>query len=448
MEQTISIKNLIFQVLFRWKGIITFAVCLAILVGGSKGYEQFRALADPSLATALRKEYEDELFLYNSEITKLESSLEQMKNQYKGTSTYFEESLLMGFDPYNVYSGSVVVYVDSYYEVMPDLTYQNPDTINQILAAYQAKLGYGEMYTDIAKALDFDLSVKYMKELVSISYNQSSRTITFSLRMDTYEGVETVADVIVEHVNMNHEIITEELVDHGIIVTKSAINELIDDGLDDRQAAMIYDLSMKILNIETKEKALEDLEEPVEPSLGMIKAVRYFVLGGIIGGVLAVGTIIVVGLFRNKFEEEAFIEREYNLMVLGVRPLVSKSKNAIDKMFAKMYNHSAIATEEEFVGYVVAGIENLNREKHKIHFTGSVEKSELEQVFKQVSCKLGEDTTVGGFVLQDMESLQLLEQSEFVVLVEKRNKTNLNDLDREIKYLEKLDKKVLGVVVL
>lgn len=447
MEQTISLKNLIFQILFRWRGIIGIALTFGILLGVYQGMQQMQAQSDPEKAEILWKDYEDELFEYNTEKTTLENSLTQMESQYESSATYYEESLLMKIDPYNVYKGSVEVYLDSYFEILPSMTYQNPDAINQLMAAYQSKLEYGDMYGEIAQALGSDSSVKYMKELVSVTYSNYSRAIIFDIKAESLESVEQISEVIVDQVENLHQIILDDLADHAINITKSSINSWIDDGLLTRQENLTFNKVELLLDINTAEKELRDLKEPSEPGSIIIPVIKYFFLGAVVGGILVVGCIAVGILFSNKLEEESFVESELNQLVLGVRPVTRGKSNGIDKMLEKMYNNSVISTEDEFLEYVLASLSQVNRDKLSIHFTGSISSEELTSIFEKLSNKL-DKTTVGGYVLQDKVSLEKLEQAEAVVLIEKRNETNINALDREIKYLEKMEKKVLGIVVL
>lgn len=449
MEQTISIKNLIFQVLFRWRRITVFAFALAFLLGGNQGLKQYQALSDPELAQALRQKYEDELFEYETTKTTLETYLTQRSSQFVSTSLYKDESILMTFDPYNVYMGSVEVYIDSYFQILSDSSVQNTDKMGKIMAAYQSKLNYGEMYTNIGVALDSDLSMKYMKELVSTSYNAGSGTMNFTVRMDTYDGVETVLDVIMDHIETYHEIIKTEVADHDCFMTKSAINAWIDDSLLDRQENLDVSLANTQMSIITTEKELFDLEkeDPGEynPTFQVIKL---FLIGGFVGGILAVGYIVVKVLFSSKLEEESFVEREFDAVVLGVKPMVRAKGNGLDRSFEKMYNQSLISTEEEFYAYLETAIVNQNKNQLAVHVTGSIDSETISSVFQRISGKLPKTSTSGGFLFQDKQSLASLEKAQGVILVEQRNKTDINVLDREMKYLEKMGKTVVGVVVL
>lgn len=50
---------------------------------------------------------------------------------------------------------------------------------------------------------------------------------------------------------------------------------------------------------------------------------KYFVMRGIIGGVLIVGLIFILVFFTSKLQDEMFIEDELKLFVLGVKPTVN-----------------------------------------------------------------------------------------------------------------------------
>lgn len=449
MEQTISLKNLTFQVLFRWRGITFFAFFLAFLLGGNQGYKQIQALSDPELALALRQSYEDKLFEYTSQKDALDLSLNQHTSQYISSSLYRNESILMSFDPYNVYMGSVEVYIDSYFEILSDSSVQNTDNMGKIIAAYQSKLNYGEMYSAIGQALGSELSMKYMKELVSISTNQGSGTINFTVRMDSYGGVETVTDVIMAFVQECYYTILEEVADHGFIMSKSAVNAWIDDGLNDQQENLDYGIANNLLNIASLEKELVDLEKENPGEYNPpFQVIKLFLIGGFIGGILAVGYIVLKTLFSNKLEEESFLESEFDQVVLAVKPLHRHKGNGLDRRFERMYNNSMLESEDDFFDYLKTSIQNKNKGDFVLHFTGTIEPELISQVYRRVSDEIRENSTTGGFLLQDKTSLANAEKAQAVILVEKRNKTNIHNLDREIKYLQKMGKEIIGVVLL
>lgn len=442
MEQTINIKNIIFGILFKWKIIIAVAVLVAVCLASVMVYKEKSNSGIAPTETAISD--------YNKQKETYERELATLKRDYDSTIEYSEESLLMGFDTYNIYTARIEIYVDSLYEILTDKSVQSPDNINKLISAYDNKFKYGYLYDDILDVLGLDISTKYIQEFVVITSNVTNSNIIIDIKMDNQSDLNSVINAIVSYVNKSKTSIQTDVADHEISIITNSVNELIDDALKTSQVNLETQIFTQANNIDAKETQIEGLSEPtttvVSTSSLVTTGLKYGVLGGVVGAILVAGCIFVIMLLSNKLQDEEFVEEVLKTQVLGVKPIIKK--NAIDKLLAKMYEKTLLKTEDEFYDYIVENIKSLNKDGKKLHITGSISTEEITEVYNKISSKLGVGTSYGMYLMQDKGSLIKLGEADGVVLIEKRNGSNVTNIYREMKYVENAGKQVLGVVIL
>ncbi len=440
MEQEINLKSIIYGVIKQWKFILLTGIILAAILGGMEFHEQYSASANPALA---EKEYQEKLGEYNVQLLEynaLESTL------LKDTE-YLQDSLYINFDAYDLQIARIDVYVDSLYEILTDKSVQSTDNINKIMHAYSNKINYGELYGDIAATLGADIQSKYIKEFVVSEVDVTNANIGFTVTMDDVADVEMVLATISLYISEVYDEVKQEVADHEISVLQSTIVSEISQELEAKQ----IELAIKA---ETKERDLVNLKstlsEPVSATFtlrgALVDTLIKCVIGGILGCILYAGIVFVVLLLSNNLMDESFIEEQFKLKILGVKPTKKLKNNFVDNIIDSIYDSTLFKNEEEFYDYLVENIK-LN-DGAVIHVTGTLKDSEIQEVYEKISKRVDGIKTCGGYILQDKKSLLTLSKSENVILVEKRFKTNLNKMQREIATINEMDKNIVGVVLL
>ena len=116
-EKSIYLKDLLFAVLYQWRKVLIVATVLALVFGGYKGLSQYRAAGQNGSDA---EDYEQARAALEQEIQRLEQCVDSQ-------SAYLSDSVLMKLNPFHVYKASLDVYVQSDYQIMPSMTYQNRD---------------------------------------------------------------------------------------------------------------------------------------------------------------------------------------------------------------------------------------------------------------------------------------------------------------------------------
>ena len=110
-EQEIDLKDLMFAVFHKWRGIILVAVILGILLGGFKlGSGLINKGSGESVADT-EETYAEDQDIYERTQALYELEIEDLKEKIKAQETYLTNSILMRISPYNKYTASAEVFV-------------------------------------------------------------------------------------------------------------------------------------------------------------------------------------------------------------------------------------------------------------------------------------------------------------------------------------------------
>ena len=131
-EQEIDLKDLMFAVLHKWKGILLVAIAFAILLGGVKAVMTYRDQNNEENILEAEENYEEELHAYETSKETLERELGNLQTDIENQQNYMEKSVLMNMSPYDIYEARADIFIKTDYEIMPGMVYQNVDYTDTI----------------------------------------------------------------------------------------------------------------------------------------------------------------------------------------------------------------------------------------------------------------------------------------------------------------------------
>ena len=449
-EMTINIKNLIWHVVKQWKVILIVSMAVASLGAMVKVNTYREILSDENKKVNFERQNFEKIKEYTEEKNSLEEQIVALNNEHKMLEQYMDDSLLMNIDPLNCVETSIEIYIDSKYEIMPDKSIQNPDQIGKILKSYSTRLELGSLYEDINEQLQYNKELKYLKEIIKYTTNSSTGYITFNIKTNSVEESIAIGNLAVAFIERLYDQINNEIAPHEIIVYPIKTDSIIDDSLSQHQQNK--ELRLLTLNnqLEVAQNTLLYLKEPAEKNLGVgywIDSLTMIGLCGLVSAVVTVGYIAVMALLF-KVQDEEFIANEYSLLVLGKQPDFTPKKNIIDKIIYKKSNDSLFKNQQAFYEYMIANVKRLISLEEKIHITGTIDIDLIERVAKEIENNVKVQVTYGQYVLESKESLEQTMNADFVILVEKMFDTSNTKLDKEIKYINRLNKEIKGILLL
>lgn len=454
-EQEIDLKDLMFAVLHKWRPIILVAVLLAVLLGGFKGATTYKEQNDPDVIKEAEEKYQDDLELFNKNKETCEREIENLKTDIANQQEYLEKSIWINMSPYDVCESRVDLYITTDYEIMPGMVYQNMDYTDTILQAYQALLTSSAVMEDIAEKVGTE--PRYLKELISVSVGTNSgklnHLLTISVKHTTKQDAQKVMNEIIDHMNDMQEQVVASIGEHTVNTVNKGVSASVDLSLADKQRSETERLTTLNDSLETKQKSLEDMEEPektVSSRTAALKSgIKYAILGGVLGGFMVVFFVCVAFLMSDKVYSARELKNRYKIKILGTMPIKNRKVfGKIDAWLNRLEGRASSVDEEAEYALIAANIRNYAENMKSILVTGSVDAAVLQTVADKLSSDLdGVDMVVGGNMLQDVETIKKLPECDGVVLVEQCMSTKYSTVELEIERTTDLQKSVVGCVV-
>ena len=420
-EQEIDLKDLMFAVLHKWKGILLVAIGFAILLGGVKAVMTYRNQNNEENILEAEENYEEELHAYETSKETLERELGNLQTDIENQQNYMEKSVLMNMSPYDIYEARADIFIKTDYEIMPGMVYQNVDYTDTILQTYQSVMTSVAFLSHIAESTGID--VQYLQELIKIergstvigSTSKLTNLLTVKVKNSSKKDAEDVLKKLLDGIELLQANITANIGEHTVNTVNKSTGATVDLALADQQREKNNQLITLQQSLEEKQQALDDLEEPeklTSASTATIKdGIKYGVLGGVLGGFMMVFFICVIFVMSDKMYSSKELRRRSGIKVLGI-----------------------------FCNYA--------NEVKKLLVTGTIDEKKIAEVTHLLADKLpGMELVSGSNMLKNVETIKALPTCDGVVLVEQAGVSTYGMMGQEIEKVRDLQKEMIGCVV-
>lgn len=224
-EDEIDLVALTFTLLRKYRQILAAALACAIIFGAAAGAhtawggavsQDAQKTYESELAEYSRKKesYESAKAQYTVDVANNEKSQRSTEYSIQKAQEYAENSVLNQLDPYNVWVARADMYITTNYQIMPGMSYQNPDRTGSVLSAYASLLSNSSTLSDVAQ--DFNMQERYLRELVTISSDPDTRLLTISVQGSNETMTNGILDALLEHMNALGDNISASVGSHTI----------------------------------------------------------------------------------------------------------------------------------------------------------------------------------------------------------------------------------------
>ena len=302
-----------------------------------------------------------------------------------------ENSFLMQIDPYDVKTYESYLRVDSGYEILPGNTYQNIDRTPELLQTYRLLVSNTAFYEQMIAELKLATEVRFLTEVISVSvYNTNSLRVR--VISDSESWSKTVGEYISEAIFANYDNVVQTVSKHTLAGYNTTSYSVVDLDLYAQQQAhfeeaisyenSIREIDTSILNTEAdiremtteirdfnteiddlyvaidtiplEMKAYEDeiasyedaayalraeqlkLMEKPEPQHEGYTAfsvftgfVKFAIIGGVVGAVVAALYFMVIGMMMGKVLSSAQLCAAVGVGYFGAWPKKDKKRFAL-----------------------------------------------------------------------------------------------------------------------
>lgn len=269
--------------------------------------------------------YEKELKEYEENYAQLEMEISNLEKSIEEQIAYNNESILMKINPYDKKSITGQFYIDSEYQIMPELTYQNKDITTSVARAYEALAATGELAKYINENLEEPIKERYLNELIDISYT-GDYVLDVKVVHTDIESARKVYNLIVEYMEQKKNEFQKNIETYTITLLNESESNSVDLQLKETQVANLDAINTLRENLTEKQEAFAEL---VKPTQGF--SLKLPVIGAFLGGFAAAAVLIVMFLLDTTLKTEQDISLILDIPVLGNIPAMEDKKKDVRK---------------------------------------------------------------------------------------------------------------------
>ena len=442
----------------------------------------------------------------NIEVLETEKENAQYRLNYRNEQN--ENSLFMGIDPYDVKTSEIFIRVDSGYQIIPGSTYQDPDRTPELLQTYRLLVTNAEFYEGMIADLDLDTEVRYLTEVVSVKdYGANSLRIrvigadsNVTLKVAEYicsailENCNTVTQAVAEHTlevysKRNYSVVDMDIyneqqtflmesvdlegeireLDADILNTQASIRHVradvreFEDDIEKTKQAIAnlpvveenlnsaiagYQDSINQLRIQRLDLLEED--EPKAPGMtllgGVIRFVKFAVIGGVAAVVVAAIWFVMVAVMRGKVLSAKQISSNFGFSFFGSWSEEEGKKRpfAFVDRWVNRATGGGRGDEKLVCANVAAAVSGYSR----ILVCGGADEKRIAAIASGLKNKCsGVEVIAAGSYVNDPKAVEGMACCDAVVLVEKTYCSDMDTICQTKERAQTMNKPILGVVL-
>lgn len=458
-EREISISELWWYVISKWKWIVIGMAVGAILFGAYGAYSAYKA--NEAARANVPKEYTME-DLTPEEQEEVEELVEDYEH-YKAEEEKLEKNYLMNIDYNNVTQNLVTYYIDTDYSY--NYLEVKENYAETLVALYKIYLNGDEVYSKI-----MELEIKELDEIDMVFlYSIANEGCVLKIGVTADEDwSDEISDVLTEAIEEYHSVATElvgehklvklgedkmitgsEIVRNGQNFKKSTVDTLL--ARIEEKKSRFNEKQIHVYQEEIEGLVLNEEGSEVSPQTIKEKSIinfKYIFIGVCGGTVVTIVWAILTYFSSKKIKSINEIIQVYNLEIIGKIIRDDVSKNRLSK---KIYGIKTTANEDEQQSYVADIIANKCSKQgiKEITICSSIDTSTVticdivNKIHKKgIGCKFVNN------IDYDRESLAETLNSSNVLIAEFLNVTTRNDLEAEIEICDNLSINILGMIVI
>ena len=483
-EEEINPVSLLFSVLHKYRQMAAAALVCAVLFAGvavakniswNAAIQKAAEEGETAPRTSAQQTYEEDMVEYreaqNKRDTDVQSYNQQLRDNERSQQTvqfnidnaeeYMEKSVLNSIDPYNVYNARADLYVTTDYKIMPGMDYQNPDYTSSVLSAYTSLLTNHEAISAIAE--QFNMEERYMRELVSVWGDNSTRLLSISINAASEEDATAILDAVIARMNGLYETIESTVEHHSITLLSRTSSVTVSTDLRDQQQNTRDNLTslqnqmtdlqaqhdLLEQNIQKADQDLAALEEPEDPGDGSSSLVKFAVIG--FGVILVAGAAVVKFLTAGLVYSAKDLKSTCNLPVLGTLAGAAARKAVkLDAKLNKLEGRPDGSRDDETVRLIAATIASRAPKADRILVTGDLPAEQLSALTAQLQATdtlRSRKLTCAESVLVSSTAVLEVNAADAVVLVADCSCSRYSSVNDQKEQIARLGKTVLGCVV-
>jgi hypothetical protein len=435
----VTISDLIPLILKQWRKIFLIGIMIAVAFGLFKLIPIYIAADNFEKNPASVTKYEEEKKLLQGSIKKTQSEIEFKENELK-------ESIYYNLEPTMITRGFISFYIDTPM-IDKDFGYQQ-NLVNFYVSYFES----GEICNNIATQLDEYIKPEYLTQLVKTKTDYANGLSSFNIyvmgsnRDQTYEIMQLIKQAVYDKKDDVSSILTE----HTISMISEDITVVSDAKVKKDQLFQSEGLEALKSKLNDKKSLLQNIESTyVTKKDALLSGLIFGLIGLIFGMVLSMVYYAVVVIFSSKIKTRNQIESNYGVDVLGEFVQKHKKFNKLDALISNLSKEPYDFTKEETNRIIANNMIAMSKSK-KILIVGCKDIPNVNQICDGISsCKILMDYELS-FIdkpLSNSETLATMLNCGSVIIIAKKNKTTLEELQNAIHIVDNYKKDFVGVIL-
>lgn len=449
-ETKIAIKDLFFELLYKWRSILLAALIGAILVGAFQYYSVYRVHSKGE-QTKDEKQYEIDLENYRDSVRNLRSSIRTYTNLIREKSDYLDQSVYMSLDSQNEWVAYKRFYVRMDQAVLDALPAgMEEDPADHVAMIYASTLTSNLDAAEMEALLGTD-ELEYINELVELERDDKSNTFCVRVLGADEETVRGQLDYFMNRLETVCQPMAQEVGAHALVLVDEDVFSQTDDKLSSKQDEINRQVEEWQTALKEQREKLNNLEEDGEPVKPGNHVKKFAVIGFILGALLLAVIYIVRYVLGGKLHAGRELNEKYNLPVLGeyAGSRARRSGKGLDGLFEK-WEFAHAVTDPATVSNGIAALLADRLAGKKLLLTGTVSQEALDALCADLDKRLSGAcalTAQGGMPV-NTDAIAAVRDVDAVILVEKKYASRNADIQRSAELLKIGEADVNGCIVL
>ena len=489
-ERTLYFKQLFLRIFLKRKIVLCWMLIFAFLlnlVACIKSYREANVLQQQSINDSAidLSEYTNDL--EEKELEEVDNTYQMYviyQNALQATEKYNQNSILMQLNASQIPTSCIYYQIDNY------------DNVADLIALIKTSMFDDDLLQQIQQIIDTNIDPLYIRELVEIqeiSRDDFSKVDTIQIKenataksgimevkiissdMACSEEISKIVEKAVldkvkelkqsfpnisvekinqiSYVDVNQELLNRQIDSASKVnILKDNISSL-DTTLNENQKNYYEALIRYNEGVKNSQFLNEFDSEEIQSSFFHIK---YMLIGAIIG-LAVICYYYAIKMTFGKFLQVSYELEDYFELPLWESLFMKRKNNVsgkVDKWFYKLFDERSILLSEEEKLYGICSaikINARNKDIHNVYITGLADEKILDSLVTNIANKIQDESlkiTFGKSVLYDVESVDNLEKADGVILIEQIQKSNFDDIEREIKICREYNVPIIGSVAM
>lgn len=485
-EREISLIDLMFEILLKWRIIVVAMIIGAVLLGGYSHWQSAKTINEQQSQNGLKGnnviETQEELFArLENTLTEVQKNNVKTVVEYEEYNEYYDNSVLMQVDANSVPTTNLIFSAET----------QNEKDKVILVSVYAQIIENGIVQWLIENGMDYNEAAK-AAELVTVKTDMGSQvdvllsstkgivtvSVVHSDEAKCKELAEAIKNLVIAKeealealygeievvlvdefyaTEMNMDILTKQRTIFTNVVAGNANIDKLKTAFTPDETTYYEILKDDITSNEADAEVPETETTPApvvipSPSVN----VKLVIIGMLAFAFLYVFFVFVMYLFNNKLRATDSMAELYDITEFGVVSTVGGKKKFlgfIDNLIIKLRDRNKRKfTKEEAEEIVAVAIKMAVRksETNEVSLVGCEVKKQTEDICNNIKALLEKEditVTILDNVLYNAETLEKLENTKNAVLVEKVGSTMYDEVAKEIELLQRNKINVLGGIL-